>query len=406
VVTAGRPLLFYSAWPLGYHNVEAERKAEALAAAGYDVVYVAGVGVRNPRPVTLPKLLDRVARRLRTRPSPAGVGAHGGPVRTAALLVAPPRQVAFVRRLNAAWVGRQLVRALPEWDRAVAWVRWPTPELVDVLARTRPAAVIYECVDAYHRLPEWTAPWLALHERAERQLVAVADVVVVPGEVLAERFREWGADVRVVPHGVELFDWSPPRPDRRRPTIAFIGTLDFRLDVTVLRCIAEARPEWRVRLIGPVQRGFRPSSVTDLTNVTVEPPVPHDRLGPVLARVDAVVLPYTEANLGRWLTPVKALEALAAGRPLVSPPLPSMAEHSAVVYFARSQDEFVSQLERALADDDEERARRRRAVAEANAWSTRLAELVGIVDEVLKDPRRGAGPAARSDPSAGAAGGE
>lgn len=393
-MNAGQPLLFYSAWPLGYHNVEAERKAEALAGAGYDVVYVAGIGTRNPRLVTLPKLLDRVGRRLRPRPRPVGGRAPAGQLRTAALLVVPPRQVAAVRRLNSAWVGRQLAQAIPDWYRAVAWVRWPTPELVDVLARAKPAAVVYECVDAYHRLPEWTGPWLGIHERAERQLVAVADVVVVPGEVLAERFRGWGADVRVVPHGVELFDRSPPRPDCRRATIVFVGTLDFRLDVAVLRRIAGAHPGWRLRLIGPVQRGFRPSSVTDLANVTVEPPVPHDRLGPVLAGADAVVLPYTEENLGRWLTPVKALEALAAGRPLVAPPLPSLSEHAAVVYFARTPGEFVSQLERALADDGEERARRRRAVAESNAWDTRLPELVGIVDEVLEGRRRRAGPTA------------
>lgn len=376
-----RSLLFYSAWPLGYHNVEAERKAVALARAGFDVVYVAGVGVRNPRIVSLAKTVDLMGRRLR-RADP-GVE-RGLRLRTAPLLVAPPRQVGMVRSLNRAWVEAQLRKAVPGWDASLVWARWPTPELVDVLARRRPAGVVYESVDAYHLLPEWTDRWLAIHERAERHLVSLADVVVVPGEVLAGRYRNWGAQVRVVPHGVELFDWSPPVGDRSCPVLGFVGTLDFRLDVGVVREIARARPRWRVRLVGPVQRGFDPRSVADLANVTVEPPVPHARLGEVLAGVDVVVTPYTREHSGAFLTPVKALEALAAGRPVVSAPLESLTPYAEAggVAFATTAGEFVATVERVLADDSPEAARRRRHIAEANTWERRLAQVVAVAEEV------------------------
>ena len=376
-VSGRGPVLFYSAWPLGYHNVEAERKANALAAAGFDVVYVAGAGVRNPRLVTVPKVLDRLGRRVVSRRDSA-VG-----LRAATLLVVPPRQVQAVRRLNSAWVGRQLRAAVPDWASALAWVRWPTPELVDALTRDRPAALVYESVDAYHLLHEWTSPWLAIHERAERALVSMADVVVVPGEVLAERYRAMGADVRIVPHGADLFDWSPPRADRSAAVIAFVGTLDYRLDVAVITAIATAHPEWRVRLIGPVQRGFQDGALRRLPNVTIEPPVPNPALGQVLAEVDAVITPYSQDNVGPWLTPVKALEALAAGRPLVSRPLQALLPYGDVVSLADTPEAFVATLERVLAEDSPAEAQRRRSVAEANAWASRLEQVVAIADEVL-----------------------
>jgi len=63
------PVLFYSAWPLGYHNVEAERKARAIAAAGHEVFYVTGIGTRNPRLRRPRKLIDRVVRKLHHRPA-------------------------------------------------------------------------------------------------------------------------------------------------------------------------------------------------------------------------------------------------------------------------------------------------------------------------------------------------
>ncbi|MFN2608057.1 MAG: glycosyltransferase [Acidimicrobiales bacterium] len=389
-------MLFYSAWPLGYHNVEAERKAVALAEAGFDVLYVAGIGTRNPRLSRLAKVADRLGRRLLpSSPRSAPPSSRVDGLRTAGLLVIPPRQWSVLRRLNRAWVGRQLRAAVGDWERAVAWVRWPTPELVDLLERRRPAAVVYESVDAYHLLPEWTPSWLAVHERAERALVAIADVVAVSGEVLAGRYRAWGADVRVIPHGVDLFERKPPRPDRAVPVLGFVGTLDFRLDVALLRGIARARPHWRVRLVGPVQWGFRRASVADLPNVTIEPPVAHADLGRLLGQLDVVVTPYVREHSGPVLTPVKALEALSAGRPLVSRPLPSLLPYADVVAFADTADEFVEEVERALAGDDEAAVARRRTVAEANDWGTRLAQVVALVDEVAGGRLGPPGPSGR-----------
>jgi glycosyltransferase involved in cell wall biosynthesis len=375
-------MLFYAAWPLGYHNVEAERKAVGFAEAGFDVVYVAGVGTRNPGLASMAKVRDR-ARRKAGRRSSSGTG-HAPGLREAGVLVAPPRQVSAVRRLNVAWLTRQLRAAVPDWDRAVAWIRWPTPELVDALARLRPAVAVYECVDAYHHTPGITGRWAAVHENAERALVALADVVVVPGDVLAERFRSWGAEVRVVPHGVGPLRWRPPRPERTRaPVAGFVGTLDYRLDTDVLRTAALCLPDWRFRLVGPVQEGFDPAAFDALENLAVEPPVGHDRLGDLLADFDVGILAYRDDPVCRAMTPLKNLELLAAGRPCVTRPLPGLEPYRDVLYFATSAEGFVTQLRRAVEEDSEERAAHRRSVVEGDAWEHRVAELNTLVAALL-----------------------
>ena len=254
------PILFYAAWPLGYHNPEAQRKALAFAEAGHNVTYVTGVGVRNPRPASASKVVDRALRRLRhrggTRPA-----LHPN-LRTAALLVAPPRQVGAVRRLNRRWVRRQLLAAMPDIGQALAWVRWPTPELVDALADLRPRAVVYERVDAYERSPGVRGRWERVYDDAERALVEMADAVVVTGDMLGERIRALGVEPHVIPHGVELFPWRE-RAQGGVVTIGFVGTLDYRLDTAVLRHVAERHPEWRLRLVGPVQEGFHPQALAE-----------------------------------------------------------------------------------------------------------------------------------------------
>jgi UDP-galactopyranose mutase len=378
----GRPLLFYSAWPLGYHNPEAERKALGFARGGYDVVYVAGIGLRNPRLSNVTKLTDRVGRRLRTGPG-RGAAAGRPELSAASVLVAPPRQWAAMRRLNDAWLARQLQRVIAEWSTAVAWVRWPTPELVDALRRLRPAATVYECVDPYHLSPGMVGPWPGIHEAAERALVNQAAVVVVPGEALAERFRARGADVRVVPHGVDLVPWRARNGHGDRRVVGFAGTLDYRLDGDVLRAVAEAHPDWELRLIGPVQEGFPLRAVAGLGNVTVLPPVPHPRLGPVLADFDAGILPYRDTDLYRFMAPLKNLELLAAGRPAVARLCPAVAPYADVVYLADTPGDFVAQLERALAEDSPARAAARRRRAEAATWDRTIEALLHILEEVL-----------------------
>jgi glycosyltransferase involved in cell wall biosynthesis len=383
-----RQVLFYSAWPLNYHNQEAARKAQGLADGGHDVVYVAGVGTRNPGLSNIPKLVDRVSRKVRNRP--AALGTVAG-VRSASVLVLPPRQFGVVARMNSSWLGRQLQRAVPRWDDAVAWVRWPTPELVEFLYRRPPAAVVYDCVDPYYRSPGLTGRWAAPHERAERALAALAGAIVVPGEVLAERFRAWRAsDVRVVPHGVDLFPWSPRDPSRNTAVIGFVGSLDYRIDVRAVRRIAEAHPEWRVRLVGPVQEGFTPTSFADLSNVTVEPPVPYRELGATLCQFDVGLMPYIEGPYYsyRGTNPVKNFELMAAGRPAVAAPSPALLPYADLLYFADSPEEFVRETERALAEDSAELAGRRRACAESNTWDMRNADLRALVDELLSRPRR------------------
>jgi glycosyltransferase involved in cell wall biosynthesis len=406
----GRPILFYSAWPLGYHNLEAERKAQTLAQAGYSVTYVAGVGIRNPSVSNLPKLFDRTTRALLARWPGADRKTHGSPpprsdpsddsedlgsptarnsqtLREGAVAVAPPRQYEAMRRLNSAWLTRQLRRQVSPWDEALAWIRWPTPELVDALPRLRPARVLYEAVDAYEATPGIVGPWVAILARYERRLVELADVVVVPGERLAERYRSWGATVRVIPHGVDLGHWSGRSPTASEPVVVgFVGTLDSRLDIDVLRAIAGAHPEWRVRLIGPMQDGFSAGALADLANVTIEPPVAADTVPLVLGGFDLGVMPYLDHPNTTHMTPVKNLEYMAAGVPAVARRVPALEPYGELLYFASSPDEFVREAERALAEQSAERIAARRALAEGHGWPRRLDEVTALADELTGGP--------------------
>lgn len=379
---SGRPLLFYNDWPLGYVNREAERKARGFAAAGYEVVYFAGAGTRNPRLSRATKLVGHAARALREGRAPEG---PVDDIRSHTLLVAPPRQWTPVRHANVRWVERQLLRAIPRWGEAVAWIRHPTPELVAAMARRPPAALVYEAVDAHHAGPGITGVWKEIFEKAERDLVSQADLVVVSNAPLASRFVAMGVTVHHAPHGVDLFDWRW-RDRGEEVVLGFLGVLDGRLDVEVLRHVAEARPDWRVRLVGPIEPGFSPARLADLPNVSIEPAVPHERIGEVLAGFDLGLLAYADLPAYAGGFPLKLLELFAAGRNAVVRPNETLTDLADLVYFARTPDEFLSQAERALCEDRPEAAHARRRVAEERSWSRTMETLQGLLAGVLERP--------------------
>ena len=376
------PLLFTNDWPLGYVNQEAERKARAFARAGYDVTWMTAAGIRNPPLSRFSKVLSHAGRALRERGGPADAPDPDG-LRAATMLVAPPRQRARVHAANVAWVGRQVAAAVPGWPDAVAWLRHPTPELVGALERRRPAVVVYEVVDAHHEGPGTTGIWRRRLDGAERRLVALADLVVVTNPPLAPRFEGTGVRVELAEHGVDLFDWAPP--DRDGPVVlGFLGVLDGRLDLDVLRHVARARPAWRIRLVGPVQAGFDPASVADLPNVSVEPPVDHARIGEVLRTFTVGLLAYADTPMYAGMSPLKLLELLAAGRPVVVRPNASTAPLSPYVRFAATPEAFVAQVEEVLATDDDEQARARRAYAETRSWTATTDRLLALLDGLTR----------------------
>jgi glycosyltransferase involved in cell wall biosynthesis len=385
---SARELLFYGSPPLGFHNIEAERKALAFADAGYDVVVLPGVGIRNPRPSSLRKLAGLVGERVRSRGQPQAAPERTN-VRTATLAVLPPRQFRAMHDLNERWLERQLRGVIHDWPRAVVWLRWPTQELVDALRRLKPAVVVYEVSDALHRSPGMVGPWPAIFAAAERTLVARADAVVAPSEALAERYGALGGNVRLLPHGVDLFPWPGPEAASAHSggptTIGYVGTLDHRLDMDALRYIAQHMPDWRLRLIGP-NDDFEGRRLAGFANVSIESPIPHAELGPMLVTFDVGIMPYYDQPLYGYAesSPLKNLELFAAGKPAVARTVRALEQYTGgLLYFAETPEDYVRQLRRAVAETTPELALERRRVAEANTWDRRLGEMLDMVGELL-----------------------
>jgi hypothetical protein len=281
-------------------------------------------------------------------------------------------------RRNVRHAERRLHAVAGDPADAVVWLRHPTPELVAALPRCRPALLVYEPPD-----PSGPAgPAGRRLEAAERTLATLTDLVVVPGEGPAERFRAMGATTVVAVPGILLGRWRELRARRPDPVIGFVGPLDDRLDADLVRAVAESRPHWRIRLVGQVGRGFD-TGLADRPNVSVEPPVLDHQVADIAVTFDAGLLPFRTDLPPRHDAAPLALALLATGAPVVATPDRTLAALGGHVRLADTGGDVVMQLDRVLAEDHAWRARLRRHHAEPFALDRRLDELVALVSRTL-----------------------
>ena len=158
---------------------------------------------------------------------------------------------------------------------------------------------------------------LAAFERRATER-SVTSTVVNDREGESLRALAPGADIRVVPNGVDVEDFAPPGPPAPSSTVVFCGVMNYApneagavwLAREVWPAVVARWPEARLELVGS-----QPSAAVRALagpTITVTGSVPHTR--DYLWKAGVVVAPlHTARGLQN-----KVLEALAAGVPVVT----------------------------------------------------------------------------------------
>jgi glycosyltransferase-like protein len=258
------------------------------------------------------------------------------------------------------------------------------------------------CVRTVHHLDSFTTPALAAcHERA---IVAPRALVCVSAAVAAEVATGWGRVATVIPNGVEAARFAAAagragEADRRtwrqrlgRYVLAVggieprKGTLDL---VEAFALVRARRPELSLVVAGGETlfdyRAYREQVFARAAELGVEPvvlgPVDHDRLPTLVAAADVFAFPSTKEGFG-----LAAMEALAAGVPVVTRDLPVLREvFGSAVSFASDAAGIADAL---LAEVGEDRRAAGRALANGHSWDMAALEHLRLYESLPSGARR------------------
>jgi UDP-galactopyranose mutase len=150
-------------------------------------------------------------------------------------------------------------------------------------------------------------------------------------------FAEEPADQAQIPH----------------PRLGFFGVIDERMDIELLRGIAQARPDWHLVIIGPVVK-IDPAILPQEHNIHYLGGKDYQDLPAYLAGWDLAMLPFARNESTRFISPTKTPEYLAAGKPVVSTSIRDVVRPYGdlkLVRIADTVEEFVAAALQAMQED-------------------------------------------------------
>jgi glycosyltransferase involved in cell wall biosynthesis len=354
------------------------------------------------RPVAAPRA---ILRRLRHR---GGAGTPlGGTLANAqdGLYVGAPPPVLPLRferpvnsinqRLRRSFTDRA-IRALA-FERPILWIH--EPDAARMVGRFREDVSVYWITDDHPSGPAFRANptnRVAAMRARERELLSAVDLVIATAPELQEAKRQFNPNTHYVPHGVDSEHFArallpetevaTPLTGLPAPIIGYVGQINERLDHDLIAALAGAHPEWSIALVGPVIRAVD-AALVSRPNVHLVGPAPLADLPSFLKPIDVSIIPFVVSEHTLTMHPLKALEYLAAGRPVVSTPLPALRAYTDHISFASGAAEFIGAIERALAEDDEDRRASRVAFARRHSWDLRLEEISRLIAQTTASKR-------------------
>lgn len=236
-------------------------------------------------------------------------------------------------------------------------------------------------------------PYFKNHPKMWPAFMAKADVVAANSAYLAQYALQHNPHSLDIGQGcdISLFynsDYAMPADMQpiKRPIIGYCGALIAnRLDIDLIRQIAQARPQWSIVLVGKEDEAFRTSVLHSLPNVHFLGPKAFEQIPAYVQYFDVCMNPQVvnEITIGNY--PLKIDEYLAAGKPVVATETVAMQLFKDHTYLCRSADEYVTAIEKALAEDDEEKTAARKQFASLHTWEACVEKLYeGIAQTQLK----------------------
>ena len=248
-----------------------------------------------------------------------------------------------------------------EINEYILW--YYTPMALTFSRHLKPALTVYDCMDELSLFKG--AP--AKLQQLEQELLNRADLVFTGGQTLYEGKRNGHDNVYLFPSSIDAPHFEQARKKQAdpadqmeipHPRLGFFGVIDERMDIELLREVAQAKPDWHLVLLGPVVK-IEQESLPQLPNIHYLGMKTYDQLPQYLANWDVALLPFALNDSTRFISPTKIPEYLAGGKSVVSTPIRDVVNpygQQQLVYIAATADGFVKAVEDILQRKKEDAA--------------------------------------------------
>ncbi|RDV16689.1 glycosyltransferase family 1 protein [Pontibacter diazotrophicus] len=227
----------------------------------------------------------------------------------------------------------------------------------------------------------------------EPRLMQKSDAVVCNSHDFVKRAKLYNPNSFYIGNGFNLEQYNNkedfPVPDDLKgipgPIVGYVGALiTLRLDLDMMIGMAEARPDLSFVLIGWEDEAFEKSSLHTLSNVYFLGKKHTKDVPAYIKHFDVCINPQVLNEITSGNFPLKIVEYLAMGKPVVATTTPTMQEiFGRHTYLADSTNNFLEQIDRALREEQlSSGIQYRRDFAANFSWKNVASALIKSIESI------------------------
>ncbi|MFB9865133.1 glycosyltransferase [Rufibacter immobilis] len=220
--------------------------------------------------------------------------------------------------------------------------------------------------------------WKRHGAELEPKLMAKADAVVCNSFDFTKRAQRYNPNSFYIGNGFDVKQYDSSKSKKKPtelqhltgPVIGYVGALiTLRLDLNLMLEMAKAKPQWNFVLIGWEDAPFQQSELHRLPNVLFLGKKHTSEVPAYLEHFDVCINPQLLNEITRGNFPLKVVEYLALGKPVVATSTNTMQEiFGQHTYLATDPASFFAQIEKALEEDNAAERERRIQFAGNFSW--------------------------------------
>jgi teichuronic acid biosynthesis glycosyltransferase TuaH len=220
--------------------------------------------------------------------------------------------------------------------------------------------------------------------------------VICVSEPLADAIRERIPNQRKIPvhilpngYNARVFDpnrvWPEPTElnPLPRPRLLVAGHISDRIDWKGIQEASRMRPEWTWVFVGPPDPGIQERIFHDLGSQGFwHPPVPLEEVPAWIQNCDVCAVPYRLNCFTLASSPLKAIEYLAMGSPVLSTRIPALQPYGDVIHWVDEScgESYVLGLDNALSEKTDSGRMKTRYMAVSNdSWAKKAETFKALV---------------------------